>query len=186
MKETILGIFEPLAQLNPLLYVLIIAMVPIVELRGAIPVGIAMGLPWWQVTGVAMVGSIIPAPFIVLFFKKFMDLAREKKWFPKLIGWLDKKFSKAHREFEAKIDDGKIDAREAKQIKGLERAKFWGIMIFTGIPLPGTGAWTASGVASIIEMPPKKAVGAVALGCLMAGVIVTIISLLGKTALQGI
>jgi uncharacterized membrane protein len=158
MQEFFLSLLSPLSHLHPLIYVLVIAMVPIIELRGAIPIGIIiLGLPWWQVFLVATIGSIVPSPVIVYFFKAFLELLRAKNWLPRLTAWLDRKF--AHRE----------DA--------FGQAIFWGIVIFTAIPLPGTGAWTASGIASILELPPKRSILAVAIGCLGAGIIVTLLSI---------
>ncbi len=152
MKEKIAAIFAPLATLNPLVYVFVVAMVPIIELRGAIPLGIAMGLDFWTVFFISLLGSMFPAPFLILFFEKALIWFQEKGWFSRLFAWID-------RHFRAK----------SEKIGNLQ---FWGIVLFTAIPLPGTGVWTASAVASLIKMPFKKALSAVLLGDLIAGLIV--------------
>ena len=183
MKEKLLswGPLAALATFNPLIYILIIAMLPIVELRGAIPVGInALSLPWWQVFLVSFIGSLLPAPLVILFFEKFLSSLKKKHWLPKLTKWLDKKFSRKAAELAAKADDGVVDQSETKKIKRMEAIKFWGVVVFVAIPLPGTGVWTASGIASLIQMPFRKALAAVALGDLIAGVIVLALSVGGK------
>lgn len=156
MKEKIAAIFAPLATLNPLVYVFVVAMVPIIELRGAIPLGIAMGLDFWTVFFISLIGSMFPAPFLILFFEKALTFFQEKGWFPRLFAWID-------RHFRAKSEK-------------VGRLQFLGIVLFTAIPLPGTGVWTASAVASLIKMPFKKALGAVLLGDLIAGLIVLTLS----------
>ncbi len=156
MKEKLAAIFAPLASVNPLFYVFVIAMVPVIELRGAIPLGIALGLDFWTVFFVSLLGSMFPAPFLILFFVKVLDWFKEKNYFPRLMTWLDS-------HFRAKSE--KIGAWQ-----------FWGIVIFTAIPLPGTGVWTASAIASLLQMPFKKALPAVLLGDLIAGFIVLALS----------
>lgn len=152
MKEKLAAIFAPLAAVNPLVYVFIIAMVPVIELRGAIPLGLAIGLDFWTVFLVSLLGSMFPAPFLILFFEKVLTWFEQKGWCPKLFVWID-------HHFRAKSEK-------------IGRWQFWGIMIFVAIPLPGTGVWTASAIASLIKMPFRKALPAVLLGDLIAGFIV--------------
>ena len=164
ITDSILAALAPLLQLNPLIYVAVISIIPIIEVRGAIPVGIAaLNLPWWQVLGVSVLAATLPAIPIVLFFKAALNFLHEKKWLPWLTKFLDKKFAGKEQAF------------------GL--SKFWGITIFIGIPLPGTGTWTGSGIASLIDMDFWPTVIAALIGNLIAGIIVTAITMLGVTSL---
>ena len=84
MKEKIAAIFAPLASLNPLVYVFVVAMIPVIELRGAIPLGIALGLDFWTVFFISLLGSMFPAPFLILFFEKALLWFQEKGLFPRI------------------------------------------------------------------------------------------------------
>ena len=132
----------------------IISMLPIVELRGAIPFAAVSGIVWWKAFLIAVAGNILPAPFILLLGRR-------------IIGWLKKvKFlSKIATKYEAKLIEkaGKI-----------QQYVFWGLFLVVAIPLPGTGAWSGSVVAAILEMPFKKALLAIVLGVLVSGIVVTL------------
>ena len=134
-----------------------ISMVPIIELRGAIPYATGMGLSPWIAIPVAMVGNLVPIPFIIIFFKRIFAWMRNVS--PKLNKVVDK--------MEAKADKNKD--------KILKYA-FWGLALFVGIPLPGTGAWTGALVAAMLDMPLKKAFPSVIIGVLIAGAIMSFIS----------
>lgn len=134
----------------------IVSMLPVVELRGAIPIGVALGLPVWQAAIISVVGNIIPAPFIIAFIRVIMDWLRTKtKTMQRFVSWLEKKGT----------------GPKADQVK---KAEFWGLMIFVGIPLPGTGAWTGSLVAAMLDIRMKRALPPIILGVLMAAVIVSL------------
>ena len=134
-----------------------ISMVPIIELRGAIPYATGMGLSPWIAIPVAMVGNLVPIPFIIIFIKRMFAWMRNVS--PKLNKVVDK--------MEAKADKNKD--------KILKYA-FWGLALFVGIPLPGTGAWTGALVAAMLDMPLKKAFPSVIIGVLIAGAIMSFIS----------
>ena len=134
-----------------------ISMVPVIELRGAIPYATGMGLAPEIAIPVAMIGNLIPIPFIILFIKKIFAWMRKVS--PKLNGVVDKMEAKAEKNKE----------------KGLRYA-FWGLTIFVAIPLPGTGAWTGALVAAMLDMPLKKAFPSVVLGVLIAGIVVAFVS----------
>ncbi|MBQ1989222.1 MAG: small multi-drug export protein [Clostridia bacterium] len=134
-----------------------ISMVPIIELRGAIPYATGMGLSPWIAIPVAMVGNLVPIPFIIIFIKRIFAWMRNVS--PKLNKVVDK--------MEAKADKNKD--------KILKYA-FWGLALFVGIPLPGTGAWTGALVAAMLDMPLKKAFPSVIIGVLIAGAIMSFIS----------
>ncbi len=137
-------------------YVFLISMVPIVELRGAIPVAYALGLEPVQAFIVSVIGNLIPVPFILLLITPFCNLLKKTKlfaWFPL---WLDKKVQKNRHK--------------------VEKYAFWGLFIFVAIPFPGTGAWTGSLIASFLDFDFKKSFLAILLGVCTAGLIMTALS----------
>ena len=138
--------------------VMICAMIPIIELRGAIPLGMGLGLQWWQSYLYAVIGNMIPVPFILLFITKVIALMTRSrvKFFNKIGTWLTNKAEKNREK--------------------IERYSFWGVCLFVAVPLPVTGAWTGSLVAATIGMKWWKALLSCFLGVLLAGVIVTLIS----------
>ena len=138
------------------LCVLLCSMLPIIELRGAIPLGAALGLPWWENYLLAVIGNFIPAPFILLFIRKILEWMKKVRHLDKFALWLEKKADKNKER--------------------IEKYSFWGLFTLVAIPLPGTGAWTGSLVAALMHVKFPKAMLAVACGILAAGVIVTLIS----------
>ena len=134
-----------------------ISMVPVIELRGAIPYATGMGLSPWIAIPVAMIGNLVPIPFIIVFIKRIFAWMRSVS--PKLNKVVDK--------MEAKAEKNK-----AKVL----RYAFWGLALFVAIPLPGTGAWTGALVAAMLDMPLKKAFPSVVIGVLGAGFLVAFIS----------
>lgn len=144
------------------LYVFFISMVPIIELRGAVPIGTAMGLPWHWTLIVSIVGNCVPVPFILLFINAILKWMRgcEVKLFVKISNWL---YEKAEKNREK-----------------IEKYATWGLYIFVAIPLPGTGAWTGALVASVFGMSKKKAIISICAGVLTAGLIMTFGSQLVK------
>lgn len=134
----------------------IVSMLPVVELRGAIPVGVALGLPVWQAAIISIIGNIIPSPFIIAFIRVIMDWLRTKSArMQKFVEWLERKGT-------------------GKNADTVRKYEFWGLMIFVGIPLPGTGAWTGSLVAACLDIRMKRAIPAIILGVIVAGIIVSL------------
>ena len=133
------------------------SMLPIIELRGAIPMAFAFDLPWWQAYFISVLGNLLPVPFILLFINA-------------IIKWM----AKSNVEFFNKIAKFLLERVEKKRDK-IEKYSFWGLCIFIAIPLPVTGAWTGSLVAAVIGMKPWKAFLSALLGVLIAGGIVTLI-----------
>ena len=134
------------------------SMIPIIELRGAIPLGAALGLPMWQSFLLAIVGNMLPVPIILLFVKKvlsFMSKCRVKL-FNKVANWV---YAKAEK------NKGKI-----------EKYSFWGVALFVGIPLPMTGAWTGTLVAAMLDMKFWKAILSAFIGVLVAGIVISLLS----------
>ena len=139
------------------LCVLFCSMIPIIELRGGIPMGAAFQLPWWQSYILAVIGNMIPVPFVLLFINgiiKWMSNSRVK-FFNKIANWLITKVEKNREK--------------------IEKDSCWGVCFFVAIPLPMTGAWTGALVASTIGMKFWKALLSTFLGVLIAGAIVTAI-----------
>lgn len=114
-------------------------MVPVIELRGAIPIGVGMGLPFWAVIFVSIIGNLVPVPFIIIFIKKIFAFMREKM--PKLDGLVTRLENKANSKSET-----------------VQKYTFWGLFIFVAIPLPGTGAWTGALIAAMLEMKLEKSI----------------------------
>ncbi len=153
MKDAIIEFFKPYGPIA----VFIVSMIPIVELRGAIPfVGAPLGLPFWQNYLLAVTGNMLPIPFILLFVKKIFD-------------WL-RKFEKSRKLVE------RFEARFVKKAEKMKGVTFWSLVLFVAIPLPFTGAWTGAGIAALFEMRFRDAILAVTLGVLIAGVVVTAIT----------
>ena len=134
-----------------------IAMVPVIELRGAIPWGVINGLTVWQAFALSVVGNLVPIPILILFTRKVFEWLRK----------LSKTLNKFVCKFEAKAD-------EKKEL--VEKFEFWGLMILVAIPLPGTGAWTGALVAAMMDMRLKRAMPAIIVGVIVAGIIVSILT----------
>ena len=145
---------------------MLVSMVPIIELRGAIPLGMGLELQWWQSYLYAVIGNMIPVPFILLFITK-------------IIAWM----TKSRVKFFNKIGNWLTNKAEKNREK-IEKYSFWGVCLFVAVPLPITGAWTGSLVASTIGMKWWKALLSCLLGVLIAGVIVTSISYGALAAFQ--
>ena len=153
-------------ELGRVLVTFIIAMVPVIELRGAIPVGVfTFGLPPLVAAAIAALGNIVPVPFIILFIRHLFG------WMKKIGGFL-----------------GKIamwlENRAANKSVRLQKGEFWGLLIFVAIPLPGTGAWTGALIAAMLDMRMRRALPSIVLGVIIAGILVTGITV-GFTHLLG-
>lgn len=148
--------------LGEYLWVFIISMVPIVELRGAIPVAEAMGLNPFIYFPVAVIGNMLPVPIIFLFARRVLEWGADKKIIGKPFTWILEKGDKAGK----------------KLMKNGPAGLFVGLMLFVGVPLPGTGAWTGTLGASLLNMKFKDASLSVMLGVLIAGIIMSVASIL--------
>lgn len=136
---------------------MVIAAVPVVELRGAIPAGAAAGLEPWLACGAAIVGNLLPVPFIILLVRQVFDLLRKHPFFAP-----------------------KIDAMERRaHLKGrlVRKYRLLGLTLFVATPLPGTGAWTGALVAAFLNIRLRNALPAITLGVLIAGGLVTLMTM---------
>ena len=138
------------------LMILLVSMVPLIELRGAIPIAVGMDLPYFPSLVVCVIGNMLPVPFIYFFARKFLIWGAKQKYIGKFCGFFLNKGERAGQKLVAKT--GRY---------GL----FLALLLFVGIPLPGTGAWTGTLAASFLDMGFKTTVMAVVLGVLLAGII---------------
>lgn len=142
-------------------FTLLVSMIPVVELRGGIPFGVVnLGLPYPVAFVAAVLGNILPAPFIIVYIRRIFQWMRRNM--PRL--------------------DGIVDALERKaHLKGnkVNKYKYLGLMLFVGIPLPGTGVWTGSLAAAFLDMPLRKAMPSIIAGVILAGCIMTGLTSLG-------
>ena len=134
-----------------------LAMVPVFELRGAIPVGVAAELPFWTVFLTAFLGNLLPVPFLILFTRRVFEWLRTKS------ALLERFVSRLERKAASKEDL-------------LKKYELLGLCILVAIPLPGTGAWTGSLVAAVFDIRLKHAFPVIALGVLIAGIIVSVVT----------
>lgn len=146
--------------LKKYLIVFFVSMVPIIELRGAIPIGMASGVPIIPLYILSIIGNMLPVPFIYWFARKVLVWGANKRFIGKFFSWCLEKGEKAGKSLQDKAG----------------RSLFWALMIFVGIPLPGTGAWTGTLAASILKMDFKSSVIAVMLGVVIAGLIMGLAS----------
>ncbi len=134
----------------------LLAMVPVIEIRGALPFGVALGLDPIVSLMVSILGNMVPVPFIVFFIEKIFE-------------WM-RRFDKFRHIVE------RMETRAARHEKTIEKYKSWGLFILVAIPLPGTGAWTGSLVAALFKFPVKKAFFLIFMGVIVAGIAVFIIT----------
>lgn len=151
-------IAELIAQLgaSESLVTFIISMLPVVELRLAIPIGASMGLPVCKAALISMVGNILPAPFIIAFIRVVMDWLKTKsRLMQRFVAWLERKGT----------------GPKAERVRQYE---FWGLLLFVAIPLPGTGAWTGALVAALLDIRIRRALPPIIAGVIIAAVIVSL------------
>ena len=140
-----------------LILTFLMAMVPVVELRGAIPFGVARGVGIWQAIIAAILGNLLPSPFIILFIRR-------------IFAWLRRRSDKLN----ALVN--RLEARAEGKMDTVRRYAFWGLVILVAIPLPGTGAWTGSLVAAMMDLRLRKSLPAITLGVVIAAVVVSVIT----------
>ena len=145
------------------LWTMLVSMVPVIELRGGLPIGVAMGLPLWVAFVAAVIGNMMPVPFIILFVRRVFFWIRQK--LPRLHHFIDK-----------------LERRAEDKQELILKYKTWGLLILVAIPLPGTGAWTGALVAALMDLRMKKALPAIFGGVVVAGLIISVITY-GVTAL---
>ncbi|PKM62846.1 MAG: hypothetical protein CVU97_03370 [Firmicutes bacterium HGW-Firmicutes-21] len=140
-----------------ILYVVLISMLPVIELRGAIPIGLGIGVDTWVCVAAAIIGNLIPIPFLIIFGGRILRY---------LAG-----FEKIGKPFKWILSLGE------RKVAKMHKVLFWGLLAFVAIPLPGTGAWTGALAAITLNLPLKKAILPIVIGVLIAAGAVTLISL---------
>lgn len=156
-------LIDALAQLPRELAVFLVAALPIIELRGAIPVGVGLQIPLTTVFLLAILGNILPVPFLLLLLTPLRRLANDWPLVGPVLRWAER--------------------RALRHRASIEKGGFWALLLFVGIPLPGTGAWTGAAIAAFLEMSFWRALLAICLGVLLAGVIIAILSQIGLMVL---
>ncbi len=152
MSQAIINFFQGL-HLSDELLVFIVSLFPIVELRGAIPVGFVLNMNPWIIYILAVLGNLLPIPFILVLIRPLVQWFLRTKYFRGFGLWLEAKVNKHKHK--------------------VEKYEFWGLCLFVAIPLPGTGAWTGALIAAFLGMRLKRALPSIILGVLIAGLIMT-------------
>ena len=147
--------------LEKYLFAAFVSMVPLIELRGGMPIALGMGLPYWESLVVCTVANMLPVPLIYFFARKVLVWGRDKKYIGKIFSFFLEKGERACQKLTAATGRGGL---------------FLALMLFVGIPLPGTGAWTGTLAASFLNMGIRSTALAVSLGVVMAGMIMGIAS----------
>ncbi len=140
----------------PQLAVTLVSMLPVLELRAGIPLARVLELPLSEAILFSVIGNIIPIPFILLFVRRVFDWLRPTRLFGGIVT--------------------KLENRAMNKSSKIEKAEFWGLVAFVGIPLPGTGGWTGSLIAALLKVDIKKASFAILLGIAIAATIMSLIS----------
>lgn len=142
------------ADVGKYLATFIISMIPVIELRGAIPIGVGLGLSHAEAMGISIIGNMLPVPFIILFIRP-------------IFRWMTKKSGKLARLAE------KLEAKAEGKWDKIHRYQFFALTIFVAIPLPGTGAWSGALIAAVMNMRLRNALPSILLGVLIAGILVS-------------
>ena len=150
--------------LKKYLIAFLVSMVPLIELRGGVPYAVLMGLDYWTALIVCAVGNMLPVPIIYLFARKVLIWGKDKKYIGKFFTFCIEKGERGGQKLSAKAGRGGL---------------FVALMLFVGIPLPGTGAWTGTLAASFLNMGIKSTTLAVSLGVIIAGIIMGVVSMTG-------
>ena len=147
--------------LKKYLFAFLVSMIPLIELRCGVPIAIASGIPWLPAIVVCGIGNMLPVPIIYLFARKVLLWGADKPFVGKFFTFCIEKGEHGGQKLVAKAGRGGL---------------FVALMLFVGIPLPGTGAWTGTLAASLLDLGPKTTAAAVSLGVIMAGIIMLVTS----------
>jgi uncharacterized membrane protein len=184
-----------------LLVTFAVAAVPVIELKGAIPLGMGLALHYgldispWVYFIFAYLGSCLPAPFIILFLRPVLNYLSKTKLFKKFSQWLTDRFSKKTTEINQKAEqkaqeaeteqaenievDAGTETKELSKRKKINWVKYISLFLFVAVPLPLTGCWTGAGIAAFMGLDLKKGMTIIFLGNLVAGIIIMLLSLAG-------
>lgn len=151
------------------------SMIPLLELKGGIIFMIAAGENIFLSFLVGVAGTSVIAPLLLWIFMPLVNWAKGTRPLRGIATWMENHFLKKSRQLEEKANQKAADTDEESRQKKIERAKYWGLFIFTAIPLPLTGCWTASIVASILHLDYKKSLLLIVLGNIVAGAAITLL-----------
>ena len=154
MAETLTAFFQGLGLSNEVV-IFIISMLPVVELRGGIIMAAVLGMKWYVAVPICIVGNLLPIPLVLKFVRKILDFLKKSKHLKKIIEWFEN--------------------RTKNKGKNIQNGWLAGLMIFVGIPLPGTGAWTGALAADLFHIEFKKSMIAIVLGVLIASAIMAVV-----------
>lgn len=154
--QTIVDFFKD--KIPPELIIFFISMLPILELRGGLIAAKLLGVEFVRAFIICYIGNIIPVPFILLFIRKIFQFLRDKKGFSKIIE--------------------KLEIRSMRKSEKVKRWRDWGLLAFVAVPLPGTGGWTGALIAALMDIRIKKSFPIIAIGILIAGIIMSVITYL--------
>lgn len=157
---------QGLGTFQQMLMTVLISMIPVIELRGAIPIAAAAGLPWYLAALSAIIGNMLPIPIIILFVRKVFE-------------WMKK-----HIKFLRGIVE-RLERRAEKKMGSVIKYEILGLAVFVAIPLPGTGAWTGALIAALMNLRLKNAIPPILIGVVVAAVVVTLLSYGIKNVLGG-
>ena len=158
VNQLVSSLVESLRNIPPVLVIFIISMIPILELRGGLIAAALLKVPITTAVPVCLIGNLIPVPFILLFITPIFTWMKKTKLFRPLVE--------------------KIESKSLGKSDRIRKYEFWGLFLFVGIPLPGTGAWTGSLIAALLDIDFKKAFPAVVLGLLLATTIMCVFTYL--------
>ena len=147
--------------LKKYLLIFLVSMVPLIELRGGVPIAVGMGLPYFKALIVCIIGNMLPVPIIYFFARKVLEWGKDKPYIGKFFTYCIEKGERGGQKLVKKAGRGGL---------------FIALMLFVGIPLPGTGAWTGTLAASFLNMGIKNTTLAVVLGVILAGIIMGLAS----------
>lgn len=175
----ILEIGDFFANIPNELYVFLISVLPLIELRGAVPVGAALGIPFYINAPLSIIGNLLPIPLILIFITKIFDWMAKFKIFRPIIEWLRKKADKHSKKvLKEKDSEGTADLDSIEPIRprGMSAGVFIALMLFVALPVPGTGAWSGALVAALFNLPKRQSFISIALGVLICGIIMSLAS----------
>lgn len=134
----------------------VVSMLPLIELRGAVPLGIAAGMPWYEVLPICYLGNLLPIPFVLLFAERMLNWLMRLPLLKKPATWYTEKLN-------------------SKKSQVTRYAK-WGLFLFVALPIPGTGAWSGAAIAALLKLPPIRAFFSISAGVITAGLIMALAS----------
>ncbi len=158
MDKFVESITNLMGNINPDIVIFIISLLPILELRGGMIAATLMGVPYVKALIICVIGNIIPIPFILLFINKIFE-------------WM-KKFDKPGKFVTM------LETKTLKKRDKIDKWGFWGLILFVGIPLPGTGGWTGALLASLLRIPVKRSAVAIGIGIVLSAAIMSVITYL--------